>query len=206
MKRKNPRFYRKIIGMVIMALGLEWRPSAEKGKIAAMPTFHCNHGVSQLGEVGIYLGKLSLDLFGELDIAKLGIGAVLREDERLEEWDGLFLPEKAIVLLFEVDERVAGFAVPYYMPGVPLARLDKLGWGIIVRDVEPEAMRNSSRRSLAKAERIATDKVDTFSVWIIESIEEMWSGGGQEVLDVLLKSIDFFARRIFGNLHHIIPT
>lgn len=62
------------------------------------------------------------------------------------------------------------------IPGISLQRLDKLGRGIIIRDIEPEAMRNSSRGTLTKTERISTDKICTFCVWIIKGIEKEWCG------------------------------
>ena len=88
-----------------------------------------------------------------------------------------------------------------YIPSISLKRLDKLGWRIVVRDVEPQAMGNSSWGTFSKTERVTTDKVCTFSVWIIEGVKEMWSGWCQEVLNVLLKRIDIFPRWVFGNLN-----
>lgn len=63
-----------------------------------------------------------------------------------------------------------------YIPGVPLMWLDKLCRGVIIRYVEPKAMRNSSGDTLTKTERVTTDEISTFSVWIIKSVEEKWSG------------------------------
>lgn len=82
-------------------------------------------------------------------------------------------------------------------------RLNKLCGSIVVRDVEPQSMRNSCWSTLTHAERVATDEICTFSVWIIQCVEEVWSGWAQEVLDVLLKCIDILARWVFGNLHII---
>ena len=63
-----------------------------------------------------------------------------------------------------------------HIPGISLPWLNKLGRSIIVRDVEPEAMRNSGRDTLAEAKRVSTDEVSTLSVWIVKSVEEKWSG------------------------------
>jgi hypothetical protein len=62
-----------------------------------------------------------------------------------------------------------------HIPSVPLKRLDKLSRCIIIRNVEPEAMRNSSRGTLTKTEGVPTHKICSFSVRIIEGVEEKWS-------------------------------
>ena len=63
-----------------------------------------------------------------------------------------------------------------HITGISLPWLNRLGRSIIARDVELEAMRNSSRDTLAKTERVSTDEVSTLSVWIVKSVEEKWSG------------------------------
>ena len=85
-------------------------------------------------------------------------------------------------------------------------RLDKLCWSIIVRNVEPKAMGNSSGDTLTKTKRISTDKISAFSVRIIEGVEEMWSGWRQKILNVLLKCIDILARWILSNAAIIIDA
>ena len=60
----------------------------------------------------------------------------------------------------------------YIEPGVPLSGLDKLSRSIIVRDVEPEAVRNCSRDTLTEAERVSTHKIRAFSVRVIQGVEE----------------------------------
>lgn len=86
------------------------------------------------------------------------------------------------------------------VPGVPLTRLDHLSRSIIVRDVKPQAVRDSSLGSLPEAEGVTTDKVSAFAVGIIQGVEEERGGRAEEVLDVLLKSIDVLARWVLGNL------
>lgn len=57
-------------------------------------------------------------------------------------------------------------------PGVTLEWLDELSRCIIVGDVEPEAMRDGSGNTFSQAERVATDKVSTFSIRVIQGVEE----------------------------------
>lgn len=87
-----------------------------------------------------------------------------------------------------------------YLPSVPLKRLDKLGGSIIIWDIEPEAMRNSSGDTLTQTERVSADEVSSLTVWVIQSVEEKWGGWTQQVLYVLLQCINFFARWVFSNL------
>lgn len=61
-------------------------------------------------------------------------------------------------------------------------------------------MGNSSGGTLPKAEGVPTNKVSTFTVWVVQGVEEKWGGWAKEVLDVLLKSIDVLARWVLGNL------
>lgn len=61
-------------------------------------------------------------------------------------------------------------------------------------------MRDSSLGSLPEAEGVTTDKVSAFAVGIIQGVEEERGGRAEEVLDVLLKSIDVLARWVLGNL------
>ena len=86
-------------------------------------------------------------------------------------------------------------------PSVALARLDKLGWGVIVRDVEPEPMGDSSLRSFPHAERVAADKVRTLSVGVVQCVEEEWCGWSQQVINVLSQRIDLFPTWILGYLY-----
>ena len=89
---------------------------------------------------------------------------------------------------------------PDAVPCVPLARLDELSGSIIVRNIEPKTMRNSCSSTFPEAERIPTNKVCSFSVGIIQGVEEVWSGRGKEILYVLFKCIDLLTSGIFGNL------
>lgn len=89
------------------------------------------------------------------------------------------------------------------IPFVPLLRLDQLCGSIIVRDVQPQAVGDSSMGTLPEAERVSTDKVSTLTVGVIQSVEEERGGWAEEVLDVLLKSIDILASWVLGNLNDI---
>lgn len=86
------------------------------------------------------------------------------------------------------------------VPSISLPWLDKLGGGIIIWDVKPEAMRNSCWDTLTETKWVSTDKICTITVRIIQGVEEKWGGWGQKVLYVLLKCINVFARWIFSNL------
>lgn len=86
------------------------------------------------------------------------------------------------------------------LPLVPLQWFHKLCWCIIIWDVEPETMRNSSWNTLTETKRVSTDKICTFSERIIQGVEEKWGGWAKKVLDVLLKGVDLFPRWIFCNL------
>lgn len=88
-----------------------------------------------------------------------------------------------------------------HVPRIPLTGLHELSRSIIIRDIEPKAVRNSRGDTLAHAERIATDKVRAISVRIVESVKEMRSRWAQEVLDVLLEGVDVFPSWVFGNLN-----
>lgn len=61
-------------------------------------------------------------------------------------------------------------------------------------------MRDSGGGTLPKAEGVSTDKVRAFTVGVIQGVEEKRGGRAEEVLDVLLKSIDVFARWVLGHL------
>lgn len=52
------------------------------------------------------------DLLCKFKVTRLDSLSLLAERNRLEEGNGLLLPEDAIVLLFEVHEGVAGLAMP----------------------------------------------------------------------------------------------
>ena len=92
--------------------------------------------------------------------------------------------------------------VTWYIPSVPLKRLDKLSRSIIIWNVEPKSMRNSCWHTFTKAKRVPTNKISTFSKRVIKGIEKQWSWWTQKVLNVLLKCIDLFSRWIIGNLSH----
>lgn len=72
-----------------------------------------------------------------------------------------------------------------YVPIVSLARLDKLCWGIVIRNVEPQAMRHGGGDALAEAERVATDEISTFGERVIKGVEEIGYRWVKEVPNVL---------------------
>lgn len=76
------------------------------------------------------------------------------------------------------------------LPIISLIGLDKLSRCIIVRNVEPKPMRNSSWNTLTKAEGVPANEISTITVRVIQSVKEKWSRRAQKVLDVLLKCID----------------
>jgi hypothetical protein len=61
-------------------------------------------------------------------------------------------------------------------------------------------MRNSSFGTFTETKRVSTNKVSTFTIRVIQGIEKMRGGWGEDVLDVLLKCVDCFSRWVFGNL------
>lgn len=79
------------------------------------------------------------------------------------------------------------------IPFISLQRLHELGGSIIIRDVEPQAMRHCGRDTLSETKWISTDEVSTLAIWIIQGIEEVWCSRAQKVLDVLLKRINVLA-------------
>ena len=90
-----------------------------------------------------------------------------------------------------------------HIPSVPLLRLDELGGGIVIRDVEPETMGNSSGYTFTKTERVSTDEVSAFTVRIVQGVEEQWSRWAEKILDVLLKCVHCFPRWVLSNLYTI---
>uniref|UniRef100_A0A7C8ZLR6 Uncharacterized protein n=1 Tax=Opuntia streptacantha TaxID=393608 RepID=A0A7C8ZLR6_OPUST len=54
-----------------------------------------------------------------------------------------------------------------HIPSVPLKGLDKLGGCIVIRDIEPQTMGDRGRNTLTEAERVSTDKVNPFTIWVI---------------------------------------
>ena len=88
------------------------------------------------------------------------------------------------------------------VPCVPFLRLDELGWGIVIRDVEPETVGDSSGNTLTETERVSTDEVSTFTVWVVQGVEEKRRGWAEKVLDVLLKCLHSFPSWILGNLYN----
>jgi hypothetical protein len=64
------------------------------------------------------------------------------------------------------------------LPVISLKRLDKLGRGIIVWNVEPKPMRNGSWSTLAKTKGVPTNKISTITVWVIQGIEMLKGSEG----------------------------
>lgn len=51
-------------------------------------------------------------------------------------------------------------------------------------------MRNSSFGTFSETKRVSTNKICTFTVRVIQGIEKMRGGWGEDVLDVLLECVD----------------
>jgi hypothetical protein len=60
---------------------------------------------------------------------------------------------------------------------------------------------DSSVGALPEAEWVPTNKVSTLTVGVVQRVEEERGGWAEEVLDVLLKSVDVLARWVLGNLN-----
>jgi hypothetical protein len=54
-------------------------------------------------------------------------------------------------------------------------------------------MGNSSGNTFTETERVSTDEISTFTVRIIQGVEEKGRRWAEKVLDVLLKSVHCFA-------------
>jgi hypothetical protein len=89
------------------------------------------------------------------------------------------------------------------IPLIPLLGLDQLCGSIIVRDVQPQAVGDGGVSTLPEAEGVSTHKVSTLTVGVVQGVEEERGGWAEEVLDVLLKSIDILARWVLGNLNDV---
>ena len=81
-----------------------------------------------------------------------------------------------------------------------------MSWGVVIREVEPETVRHSSGNTLTETERVSTDEVSTFTVGIVQGVEEKRRGWAEKVLDVLLKCVHCFSRWILGNLYKHMTT
>jgi hypothetical protein len=57
------------------------------------------------------------------------------------------------------------------------------------RDVHPEAVGDGSGDSLPERERVPSDKVGALAVGVVEGVEEVGGGRGEEVEEVLLQGI-----------------
>lgn len=56
--------------------------------------------------------------------------------------------------------------------------------------------------ALPEAEGVPTHKVSTLTVGVVQRVEEERGGWAEEVLDVLLKSVDVLASWVLGNLNN----
>jgi len=88
------------------------------------------------------------------------------------------------------------------VPSVPLKRLHKLSRSIVVWDVEPKTMRNCSWHTFTETEGVTANKICTFSIRFVESVEKVRCGWAENVFYMLLKCINLFSRWIVGNLSH----
>lgn len=91
--------------------------------------------------------------------------------------------------------------IPYIIPGVSLVWLDELSRSIIVRNVEPETVGDSCRRAFPEAKRVPANKVGSIPVRVVQGVEEVWGGGGEEVFYVLLQSIYVLTCGVLCNLY-----
>jgi len=81
--------------------------------VEQVPGFNpSNHGITKFIEVRINRAKLFLDQFGKLKVALLHGRAIFWKDNRLEEWDDVFLPVYALVFLLQIHEWIARLAMP----------------------------------------------------------------------------------------------
>lgn len=71
--------------------------------------------------------------------------------------------------------------------------LDHLSGCIVVGNVEPEAVGDGGWTPFAPREGVASYEVGSFSIWVVESVEKVGGGGGEEVLDVLFEGVDVFS-------------
>lgn len=62
-------------------------------------------------------------------------------------------------------------------PGVALERFDELSGGVVVGNVEPQAVRNGGWDSFPEAKRVSAHKVRPIPKRIVEGIEEEGSRG-----------------------------
>lgn len=86
-----------------------------------------------------------------------------------------------------------------HVTGVALLGLDHLGRCVVVRDVEPQAVGDGGGLALAPGEGIAAHEIGALGVGIVQGVEEIGGGGGQQVADVLLQCVDVFAGRVLGD-------
>lgn len=75
-----------------------------------LSTFKTCH--SSMAQAALQCVLCGSHLLSQLQVAGLYSLSFLTEGDTLEEGDGLLLPEDAVVLLLQVDKRVAGLAVP----------------------------------------------------------------------------------------------
>jgi hypothetical protein len=54
--------------------------------------------------------------------------------------------------------------------------------------------------ALPEAEGVSTDEVGAFAVGVVQGVEEERGGRAEQVLDVLLKSVDVLAGWVLGDL------
>lgn len=59
------------------------------------------------------------------------------------------------------------------LPSISFARLNKLSWCIIIRNVEPQTMRHRGWDTFTKTKRISTNKISTNRKRIVKSIKKI---------------------------------
>ena len=67
-------------------------------------------------------------------------------------------------------------------------------------------MRDSSDNTLPEREGVATHKVSSLAVGIVEGVEEIWSRRAEQVRDMLLQDVDILTGRVLCHKAVIICT
>lgn len=96
----------------------------------------------------------------------------------------------------DLRDRLRGVHVSH----VPLAGLDELRGRVVVGDVQPEAVGDGRGCALPQAEGVPSHKVGAIAVGVVQGVEEVGGGRGEEVLDVLRQRVDLLAAGVLGHL------
>mmetsp|Transcript_139098 Transcript_139098/g.432773 ORF Transcript_139098/g.432773 Transcript_139098/m.432773 type:complete len:433 (-) Transcript_139098:159-1457(-) len=85
-----------------------------------------------------------------------------------------------------------------HVPAVPLQGLQELRGRVVVRHVEPDAVRHRGRHAAAEAVGVPANEVCVAAVWVVERVEEVRRGGAREIAVVLEEGVDERAVRLGG--------